>query len=35
MMLAEGAVEDETEGEFCCDAQRCPLVGFVLDGQFA
>ena len=19
---------------FCCDAQRCPLVGFVLDGQF-
>src|SRR5262245_3491144 len=21
-------------GQFCCDAQRCPLVGFVLDGQF-
>jgi hypothetical protein len=21
--------------QFCCDAQRCPLVGFVLDGQFA
>jgi hypothetical protein len=20
--------------EFCCDAQRCPLVGFILDGQF-
>src|SRR5215471_4639037 len=20
-------------GQFCCDAQRCPLVGFVLDGQ--
>jgi len=20
--------------QFCCDAQRCPLVGFVLDGQF-
>ena len=19
---------------FCCDAQLCPLVGFVLDGQF-
>src|SRR5437660_7967063 len=19
---------------FCCDAQRCPLIGFVLDGQF-
>jgi hypothetical protein len=18
---------------FCCDAQRCPLVGFILDGQ--
>jgi NAD(P)-dependent dehydrogenase (short-subunit alcohol dehydrogenase family) len=22
-------------GQFCCDAQRCPLVDFVLDGQFA
>src|SRR5262249_47373508 len=21
-------------GQFCCDAQRCPLIGFVLDGQF-
>jgi hypothetical protein len=21
-------------GQFCCDAQRRPLVGFVLDGQF-
>src|SRR5262249_12825887 len=21
-------------GQFCCDAQCCPLVGFVLDGQF-
>jgi len=21
-------------GEFCCDAQRCLLVGFVLDGQY-
>ena len=20
--------------QFCCDAQRCPLVDFVLDGQF-
>src|SRR5438876_11433358 len=20
--------------QFCCDAQRCPLVGFALDGQF-
>jgi putative tryptophan/tyrosine transport system substrate-binding protein len=20
--------------QFCCDAQRCPLVGFVLDGQY-
>ena len=20
-------------GQFCCDAQRCLLVGFVLDGQ--
>src|ERR1700757_3935409 len=23
-----------SERQFCCDAQRCPLVGFVLNGQF-
>src|SRR5436309_15802794 len=24
--------QQTSAGQFCCDAQRCPLIGFVLDG---
>ncbi len=32
--MTESDPEPTSAGEFCCDAQRCPLVGFILDGQF-
>src|SRR6266704_3398286 len=32
--LRPGHPQRSLASQFCCDAHRCPLVGFVLDGQF-